>query len=75
MKGRETWTLITQISLTSVVTGLCVFQLAMNPNNPNIALYWGGLSGIVGYWLPSPMNLKEEEHFANGNLDMGSDVK
>lgn len=63
MKSLTTWKFIIQVCFSTVVLSLCVFKLATNDakDNPNAALYWGGLTGILGYWLPSPANKQDDE--------------
>lgn len=42
--------------------GLCVYKLADKNTPPEQqAVYWGGLSGILGCWFPSPMQGREEK--------------
>jgi len=54
----ETWKFGIQVFFSTIVIGLCVFKLAepQGQNNPNVGMYWGGLSGVLAYWLPSPAN-------------------
>lgn len=41
---------------------LCIYKLVTaDPKDNQNALYWGGLSGILGYWLPSPTNETEND--------------
>ena len=43
------------LSLTTVI--FCSFGIAMheiNNKQDNIALYWGGVTGILAWWMPSP---------------------
>lgn len=62
MKSLDTWKFGIQVFFSSVVISLCVFKLVTsNPNdNQNVALYWGGLSGVLAYWLPSPARTQDE---------------
>ncbi|MBW4596360.1 MAG: hypothetical protein KME46_26515 [Brasilonema angustatum HA4187-MV1] len=61
MKNHQTWTFAVQVFFSTVVLGLCTFKLIANKPQDNQALYWGGLTGILGYWLPAPTNSKNEE--------------
>lgn len=63
MKKFEYWKFGVQVFFSTIVIGLCIFKLCTSDakNEPNIALYWGGLTGILGYWLPSP-NSEEREN-------------
>ncbi|MEB3180075.1 MAG: hypothetical protein VKL59_13725 [Nostocaceae cyanobacterium] len=63
MKKLETWKFGVQVLFSAIVLTLCVVKLAEphSENNPNIGMYWGGLSGVLAYWLPSPANGKDED--------------
>lgn len=62
MKKLDTWKFIIQVFFSSVVIGLCVFKLAdPKTSESQHALYWGGLLGIIGYWLPSPGDSQEDK--------------
>lgn len=63
VKNLDAWKFIVQVFFSTVVVTLCVFKLASSDtqDNPNAALYWGGLTGILGYWLPSPSNRQDED--------------
>ncbi|OKH36375.1 hypothetical protein NIES2119_17155 [[Phormidium ambiguum] IAM M-71] len=56
MKKFEYWKFGVQVFFSTIVIGLCIFKLCTSDakNEPNTALYWGGLTGILGYWLPAP---------------------
>jgi len=54
MKNQEAWKFGIQVFFSTIVLGLCVFQISSARDDKNIALYWGGLSGVLAYWLPSP---------------------
>lgn len=62
MKKLDTWKFIIQVLFSSVVIGLCVFKLAdPKTSESQNALYWGGLLGIIGYWLPSPGDSQQDK--------------
>ena len=42
-----------QMGLSLLLVGFCLFKLA-DDRTEKTALYWGGVMGIIGYWLPSP---------------------
>ncbi len=48
-----------QIVFSTFVLGLCSVQLYGGSKNE--ALYWGGITSIIGYWLPSPTEVKKDE--------------
>lgn len=61
MKNHQAWTFGVQVFFSTIVLGLCTFKLVA-PSAPNDqALYWGGLTGVLAYWLPSPTSSKNEE--------------
>jgi hypothetical protein len=77
MKKLETWKFAVQVFFSAVVLTLCVVKLAEpnSENNSNLAMYWGGLSGVLAYWLPSPANGKEEnEQFSATNKPSASET-
>lgn len=37
-----------------------IFKLGSPGDDKNIALYWGGLSGVLAYWLPSPGQTRDD---------------
>ncbi|WP_026082787.1 hypothetical protein [Mastigocladopsis repens] len=61
MKHQQAWTFGVQVFFSTIVLGLCTFQLVADKKEQNQAIYWGGLTGVLGYWLPSPSNSKNEE--------------
>lgn len=54
-------TFIMQSAISSVVLGFALFQFANASTSSDKPIYasWVGL--VVGYWLPSPNNRKEDE--------------
>ncbi|MBW4687297.1 MAG: hypothetical protein KME40_19840 [Komarekiella atlantica HA4396-MV6] len=54
MKNQEAWKFVIQVFFSTIVLGLCVFQIGSARDKENLALYWGGLSSVLAYWLPSP---------------------
>ncbi|NJM71344.1 MAG: hypothetical protein HC862_14555 [Scytonema sp. RU_4_4] len=60
MKSHQTWTFGVQVLFSTVVLGLCTFKLVANEAPKDQALYWGGLTGVLAYWLPAPTNSKNE---------------
>lgn len=43
---------IMQTILSLIVMCFCLYKVAVE--NTNTALYWSGVTAILGYWLPSP---------------------
>lgn len=68
MKKLDVWKFAIQVVFSAVVLALCVSKLAVdNLEAPDKSLYWGGLSGVLAYWLPSPgNNLKGDEQSEKG---------
>lgn len=79
MQNLNMWKFGTQVFFSLVVMGLCVFKLADNATpSEQRALYWGGLTGILGYWLPSPSNNQDEQQeltIATGRFAVGNQQK
>ncbi len=48
---------IFQCLLTGVVLGFCMIQLAKDTEKDN-ALYWSGITSMMGWWMPSPTSGK-----------------
>ena len=48
--------LVFQGTLTVIVLSFCMFQLASSGRDggKNDALYWGGITSILAWWMPSP---------------------
>jgi hypothetical protein len=43
-----------QVAFSSIVLFFCLFKL-MSPNdNQSNALYWGGVTSVLAWWMPSP---------------------
>jgi hypothetical protein len=58
----DTWKFVVQFFFSAVVLSLCVFKLSTTDGkDQSQALYWGGLTGILGYWLPSPTNKRDDD--------------
>lgn len=51
--------LIMQAGVSISVLGFCMLQLLNNPKNE--ALYWGGITSTLAYWLPSPSESKDDQ--------------
>ena len=51
--------LIMQGGVSIAVLGFCMLQLLSNPKSE--ALYWGGVTSTIAYWLPSPTDSKDDK--------------
>lgn len=52
--SKDKWLLIIRFFFSFLIIVFCIRQI--NTDKENIALYWGGISSVVGYWLPSPLD-------------------
>ncbi|PAX52951.1 hypothetical protein [Brunnivagina elsteri] len=53
-----------QVLFSTVVLSLCTFQLVNKDSQASEkAMYWGGLTGVLAYWLPSPSSSRESEQY------------
>lgn len=54
MPTQEKVRLSMQVAFSSIVLCFCLFKLS-NPNDSQSnALYWGGVTGVLAWWMPSP---------------------
>ncbi|PMB53764.1 hypothetical protein CEN39_02645 [Fischerella thermalis CCMEE 5201] len=60
MRELQTWRFGIQFLFSTVMIGLCTFQLVNDKTKENQTLYWTGLSTVLAYWLPSPAGTQEE---------------
>ncbi|RAM48299.1 MAG: hypothetical protein C6Y22_28585 [Hapalosiphonaceae cyanobacterium JJU2] len=60
MRELQTWRFGIQFLFSTVMIGLCTFQLVNDKTKENQTLYWSGLSTVLAYWLPSPSSTQEE---------------
>ncbi|MEH2328171.1 hypothetical protein [Nostoc sp.] len=64
--NQDVWRFGVQVFFSSIVLGLCIFKLGSPAEeDKNIALYWGGLSGVLAYWLPSPGQTRDDKEPPN----------
>jgi len=54
-KGNK-WLLPIQFFFSSLIIVFCMHQI--QKDIANIATYWGGITSIIAYWLPSPTDNK-----------------
>lgn len=43
-----------QIFFSSVLLSFCFYKLLVGVPDTQLAVYWGGVTAVLGYWLPSP---------------------
>ncbi|MBW4440446.1 MAG: hypothetical protein KME10_04265 [Plectolyngbya sp. WJT66-NPBG17] len=54
MQAQEKVRLGMQVAFSSIVLCFCLFNLS-NPNDSQTsALYWGGVTSVLAWWMPSP---------------------
>lgn len=59
---QEVWRFRVQVAFSAIVLGLCIVQLMRSDAKAeNTALYWGGVTSVLAYWLPSPGQNKSDE--------------
>ncbi|MEH1967317.1 hypothetical protein [Nostoc sp.] len=63
--NQDVWRFGVQVFFSSIVLGLCIFKLGSPGDDKNIALYWGGLSGVLAYWLPAPGQTRDDKEPPN----------
>lgn len=56
---------IVQVGFSSIFILFCLFKLGFTRlKSGEQSLYWGGLVGNIGYWMPSPLQKKEGDQVA-----------
>lgn len=43
-----------QVIMTAAILALCVGKLTISSQADDKALYWGGITGLFAWWMPSP---------------------
>ena len=77
MSNSKDWHFLVQFLFSSVVISLCVFKLTVGDRNTkqnNDALYWGGLLGIVGAWLPTPSGKSSNSEVTSAYVNKQTNV-
>lgn len=54
MKNQDAWKFGVQVSFSAIVLIFCLFKLGGNESSTNQAIYWGGITGVLAWWMPSP---------------------
>lgn len=55
MPGRKL-ILYCQLGISTFVLLFCFYKLIVLPDDsPNVAIFWSGITSILGLWSPSPM--------------------
>jgi hypothetical protein len=58
-----------QAFITTVVMVWCLWQISIKDkdNRQDMTAYWATLSGLISYWLPSP--IQSQSQFKNNKDD------
>ena len=55
--NQETWKFFVQVAFSTVVLTFSLYKLAVTDQQDSYqALYWGGVTGIMAWWMPNPGN-------------------
>jgi|GEM_PF-4899936 hypothetical protein len=53
--NQETWRFFVQVLFSAIVLTFSLYKLSGNDQQESYqALYWGGVTGIMAWWMPSP---------------------
>jgi hypothetical protein len=61
-----------QIILSLAILSLCAGKLIFQENKVEKALYWGGITSVLAWWMPSPGTTKvatKDEQDKQNNQD------
>lgn len=61
----DKWRFFVQVWFSNLILALCICKLLAPSESINIAIYWSGITGILGYWLPAPGQNKDEKEAPN----------
>jgi hypothetical protein len=54
MPNQESLRFAVQVGFSSIVLCFCLFKLGSSSDNQSSALYWGGVTSVLAWWMPSP---------------------
>lgn len=54
MQTQEKVRLAMQVSFSSIILCFCLYKLSTPSDNQSSALYWGGVTSVLAWWMPSP---------------------
>lgn len=53
--NQDTWRFFVQVAFSTIVLSFSLYKLAVPGQQDSYqALYWGGVTGIMAWWMPSP---------------------
>lgn len=68
MKTQDAFRLGVQFLFSFIVLLFCVYKMASSQDEQsNNAVYWGGITSILAWWMPSPGAGKEDAFSMNAN--------
>jgi hypothetical protein len=68
MKTQDGFKLGVQFLFSFIVLLFCLYKMLVSGDNQsNNAVYWGGITSILAWWMPSPGSKKEESLSMNAN--------
>lgn len=54
MPSQDSMRFAVQVAFSSIVLCFCLFKLSNSNDNQSSALYWGGVTSVLAWWMPSP---------------------
>jgi hypothetical protein len=74
-RSEETWRFAAQFLFSAIVLVFCIYKLSIAGENQNTnALYWGGITSILAWWMPSPGAQRSASIHANAvNIEQLTD--
>lgn len=54
MPSQDAMRFSVQVAFSSIVLCFCLFKLMSLNDNQSSALYWGGVTSVLAWWMPSP---------------------
>jgi hypothetical protein len=54
MPSQDSLRFYVQVGFSTIVLFFCLFKLANPSDNQSSALYWGGVTSVLAWWMPSP---------------------
>lgn len=64
-----------QVILTAAILTLCVGKLTTSDKPDDKALYWGGITGLIAWWMPSPNGSQSSSSNGFQTPSLGSPTK
>jgi len=58
-----------QVVFSSIVLCFCLFKLSTQNDNQSSVLYWGGVTSVLAWWMPSPGGSSSSRNSASIKAD------